>query len=153
MPAAPRSGERAPDFTLPGAEGRPVHLADLLARGAVVLYFYPKDATAGCTVEACGFRDVYTDFTAAGAEVVGVSRDDVASHARFAAAQRLPFLLLSDVDGQVHDLYGVRSRLGGLLRDRVTYVIDRGGIVRDVYTSKLRFSEHVTRALAAVRAR
>src|SRR5262245_11061634 len=99
MPRQPSSGERAPDFTLPGPEGRPVHLADLLTRAAVVLYFYPKDDTTGCTIEACGFRDVYAEFTAAGAEVVGVSRDDVASHARFAAAQRLPFLLLSDLDG------------------------------------------------------
>jgi len=124
----PNLGERAPDFTLPNAEGRPVRLGELLAEKVVVLFFYPKDETAGCTVEACAFRDASEDFTAAGAEVVGVSRDDAASHTRFAANHKLPFTLLSDADGSVHALYGVRTRLG-FLRDRVTFVIDRSGTV------------------------
>jgi len=88
-PAADRAsplkvGDPAPDFTLPGPDGAPVRLADLTARKVVVLYFYPKDQTPGCTIEACTFRDTYEDFVAAGAEVVGVSRDDGASHRRFA---------------------------------------------------------------------
>jgi len=147
----PHIGERAPDFTLPDAEGKAVRLGDLLARNVVVLYFYPKDETAGCTVEACAFRDAYEDFTAAGAEVVGVSRDGGDSHARFATHHRLPFTLLSDADGAVHDRYGVHSRLGGLLRDRVTFVIDRSGIVRQEFSSMIDMRGHVKSALPVVR--
>src|SRR3954449_2304912 len=120
----PRIGERAPDFTLVGPGGKSVALADLLGKGPIVLYFYPKDETTGCTLEACAFRDLHDDFVAAGAEGVGVSRDDQASHARFAEHHKLPFLLLSDGSGEVHASYGVRQHLGGLLKDRVTFVID-----------------------------
>src|SRR5437016_12765155 len=98
-------GDVAPDFTLPDQTGTPVWLADVVGRKTVVLYFYPKDQTPGCTVEARAFRDSYDAFTAAGAEVIGVSADSVASHRRFAAKQGLPFLLLSDRDGTVRDLY------------------------------------------------
>ena len=146
----PNVGDRAPDFTLPDADGRPVRLGELLSKKAVVLYFYPKDETPGCTAESCAFRDAYDDFTAAGAEVVGVSRDDGASHGRFAAHHKLPFVLLADPQGGVHDLYGIRSRLG-FLRDRVTFVIDRGGIVRHVFTSMIDMKGHVARALPIVR--
>src|SRR5258708_15607674 len=109
----PKVGERAPDFTLPNADGEAVRLGELLARKVVVLYFYPKDETAGCTVEACAFRDAYEDFTAAGAEVVGVSRDDFASHTRFAAHHKLPFTLLSDAGGTLPALYGRQSHPWG----------------------------------------
>ena len=146
----PNVGERAPDFTLPDAENRSVRLGELLAQKVVVLYFYPKDETAGCTVEACGFRDVYEDFVAAGAEVVGVSRDDAASHTRFATHHKLPFTLLTDADGTVHALYGIQTRLG-FLRDRVTFVIDRSGIVRQVFTSMIDMRGHVQSSLRAVR--
>src|SRR5579863_8477039 len=142
----PNVGDRAPDFTLPDADGRSVRLGELLSKKAVVLYFYPKDETPGCTAESCAFDD----FTAAGAEVVGVSRDDGASHGRFAAHHRLPFVLLADPQGGVHGLYGIRSRLG-FLRDRVTFVIDRGGIVRHVFTSMIDMKGHVQRALPIVR--
>jgi peroxiredoxin Q/BCP len=148
----PAVGERAPDFTLPGPGGASVQLADLLRKGATVLFFYPRDETSVCTAEACGFRDAYPSFQSAGAEVVGMSRDDVASHARFAAHHRLPFVLLSDPTGEVHARYGVESRLGGLLKDRVTFVIDRLGIVRHVFDSKVRAQAHVDSALAAIRA-
>src|SRR5438094_9942525 len=86
-------GDVAPDFTLPDQTGTPVRLRDLVGRKSVVLYFYPKDQTPGCTVEARAFRDSYDAFTAAGAEVIGVSADSVASHRRFAAKRGLPFLL------------------------------------------------------------
>ena len=146
----PNIGDHAPDFTLPDGGGAPVRLSELLSRRAVVLYFYPKDETAGCTAESCAFRDAYDDFTSAGAEVVGVSRDDGASHRRFAANHKLPFVLLSDPEGHVHDLYGVRSRLG-FLRDRVTFVIDRSGIVRHIFTSMIDMQGHVKKALPIVR--
>jgi peroxiredoxin Q/BCP len=146
----PNVGERSPDFTLSNAEGKPVRLGELLAEKVVVLYFYPKDETAGCTAEACAFRDAYDDFTAAGAEVVGVSRDDAASHTRFAAHHKLPFTLLCDADGTVHALYGIQTRLG-FLRDRVTFVIDRSGIVRKVFTSMIDMRGHVQSSLPVVR--
>lgn len=149
---APAVGDRAPDFTLPSADGTPVRLGDLLAKKAVVLYFYPRDETAICTKEACSFRDAYQDFIDAGAEVVGVSRDDAASHARFASGHRLPFRLLSDTNGAIHAQYGVRKRLGGLLQDRISYVIDREGIIRLAFSSQLRFDAHVKEALRVVRA-
>ena len=146
----PNVGDHAPDFTLPDGGGAPVRLSELLSRKAVVLYFYPKDETPGCTVESCAFRDAYDDFTAAGAEVVGVSRDDGVSHQKFAAHHHLPYVLLSDPEGRVHDLYGVRTRLG-FLRDRVTFVIDRTGIVRHVFTSMIDMQGHVKKALPIVR--
>ncbi len=146
----PKVGERAPDFILPNSEDKPVRLWELLAQKVVVLYFYPKDETAGCTVEACAFRDAYEDFAAAGAEVVGVSRDDAASHTRFAAHYKLPFTLLCDADGTVHALYGIQTRLG-FLRDRVTFVIDRSGIVRKMFTSMTDMRGHVQSSLPIVR--
>ncbi len=144
-------GDWAPDFTLPDQTGTAVRLRDLMGRKTVVLYFYPKDQTPGCTVEARAFRDSYDAFTAAGAEVIGVSADSVASHRRFAAKQGLPFLLLSDRDGAVRDLYGVEKTLG-LLPGRVTYVIDRDGAVRHVYSSQLRVMRHSRESLAVARA-
>jgi peroxiredoxin Q/BCP len=142
-------GERAPDFTLPDATGRTVALSDLLSRGPLVLYFYPKDETMGCTVEACAFRDANDEFAEVGAQVVGISRDNPASHARFAAHHRLPFTLLSDETGDVHERYGIGKLLA--FGDRVTLVIDRDGIVRHRFDSKLRWRAHVTTALSSVR--
>jgi thioredoxin-dependent peroxiredoxin len=143
-------GEVAPDFTLPDQTGTPVRLRELLGRTAIVLYFYPKDATPGCTIEARTFQNSYEAFTQAGAEVVGISSDSVASHRRFAAAETLAFPLLSDRDGAVRALYGVEKTLG-ILPGRVTYVIDRAGIVRHVYSSQLMVTRHSAEALEAVR--
>ena len=146
-----RVGEIAPDFTLPDQSGKPVRLRELLGRGTVVLYFYPKDQTPGCKLEARAFRDSHDRFTAAGADVVGVSSDSVASHRRFAARERLPFTLLSDRAGAVRALYGVEKTLG-ILPGRVTYVIDQGGVVRHIYASQLKATQHSREALDAVRA-
>ena len=145
-----RVGDMAPDFTLPSRGGEPVRLADYRGQRAVVLFFYPKDGSLGCTAEACAFRDSYEVFTDAGAEVIGVSTDSVDSHERFAARHRLPFVLLSDRDGAVSDQYGVR-RLFGLVGGRVTFVIDRGGVVRHVFSSQLEATRHVKEALEALR--
>src|SRR2546423_15551593 len=122
-------GDRAPDFTLPDQTGTPIRLGDLVGRKTVVLYFYPKDQTPGCTVEARAFRDSYDAFTAAGAEVIGVSGDSVASHRRFAANQGLPVLLLSDRGGTGRELYGVEKTLGPV-PGRGTYGIDPAGVGR-----------------------
>src|SRR6266545_2081716 len=144
-------GDAAPDFTLPDQTGTPVRLYDLLGEKNVVLYFYPKDETPGCTLEARAFRDSFERFTAQDAQVIGVSSDSVRSHRRFAARYGLPFLLLSDRDGAVRGLYGVEKTLG-LLPGRVTYVIDRTGVVRHVYSSQLRATRHPREALSVLAA-
>lgn len=145
-----RVGEPAPDFTLPSGAGQDVRLSDVLKQRAVVLYFYPKDETAGCTAEACAFRDSYEVFKDAGAEVIGVSDDSAESHRSFAAHHRLPFLLLADAGGVVRQRYGVRKWLG-LVRGRVTFVIDRAGIVRHVFDSQTQATRHVDEALATLK--
>ncbi|HEY8039411.1 MAG TPA: peroxiredoxin [Polyangiaceae bacterium] len=145
-------GDRAPDFTLPGGpDGTSVSLKDLLAKGPVVVFFYPKDDTPGCTVEACTFRDSYDAFSQAGAAVVGISSDSVASHDRFASKHKLPMTLLSDADGKVRAAYGVKATLG-LFPGRATFVIDPGGTVRHVFVSQLRVETHVEKALGVVKA-
>ena len=144
-------GDVAPDFTLPDQTGTPVQLRQLLGHSAIVLYFYPKDATPGCTIEARAFQSSHDGFREAGAEVIGISSDSVASHRRFATSEQLSFPLLSDRAGAVRALYGVEKTLG-ILPGRVTYVIDPAGIVRHVYSSQLRVTRHSTEALEAVRA-
>jgi peroxiredoxin Q/BCP len=143
-------GDKAPDFTLPSQSGEPVRLQDRLGERVVVLYFYPRDNTRGCTAEACAFRDSHEVFTDAGAEVIGVSSDSVDRHATFAGRHMLPFTLLSDQGGQVRKSYGVPAVLG-VLPGRVTYVIDRQGTVRHVFSSMTNIDQHVNDALEVVR--
>jgi peroxiredoxin Q/BCP len=144
-----RPGNRAPEVLLMTTAG-PKKLSDFLGRKTVVLYFYPKDETAGCTIEACTFRDAYEDFVAAGAEVIGVSRDNLASHDSFKEHHRLPFILASD-DGSAERAFDVERGLFGLIPGRVTFVIDKDGFVRDAFSSQVRMKAHVERALQLVR--
>jgi peroxiredoxin Q/BCP len=143
-------GDTAPDFTLPDSSGGKVSLSDYRDKKVVVLYFYPKDNSSGCTAEACAFRDSHQVFTDAGAEVIGVSVDSIASHEDFANRHQLPFTLLSDADGTVRKEYGVTGTFG-VLPGRVTYVIDRQGTVRSVFSSLTKFNKHVSEALDMVR--
>lgn len=143
-------GQKAPDVVFLGEQGAKVQLSRYLGQKTVVLYFYPKDETAGCTAEACSFRDAYEDFKEAGAEVIGVSSDDEASHAKFKANHRLPFVLLSDPGGAGAKAFGVKKTFG-LIAGRVTFVIDRDGVVRHRFDSQVRVKEHVSQALALVR--
>ena len=143
-------GDAAPEFDLTDAAGKRVRLSDFRGKRNVVLYFYPKDDTPGCTKEACSFRDSYQSFTDAGAEVIGVSSDDGASHQKFAEKFHLPFTLVSDTGGSVRKRYGVPATLG-LLPGRVTFVIDRDGIVRHVFNSQLQATKHVDEALAVIK--
>ena len=145
-----RAGDKAPDFTLPSQSGEQVRLYDRLGERVVVLYFYPRDDTRGCTAEACAFRDSYEVFTDAGADVIGISSDSVASHAAFADKHKLPFTLLSDKGGHVRKSYGVPAVLG-LVPGRVTYVIDREGTVRHVFNSMTNIGQHISDALKVVR--
>jgi peroxiredoxin Q/BCP len=137
MSASPKVGDAAPDFTLPDGDGNQVSLHDLRGR-AVVLYFYPKDDTPGCTKEACSFRDAYADLQAAGAQVLGVSADGVESHRAFAEKFNLTFPLLADEDRAVIQSYGVwREReVNGEKRmgiTRVTFAIDEQGKIANVW--------------------
>jgi peroxiredoxin Q/BCP len=141
-------GDPMPDSTLIGADG-PTKLRDRIGKPLVV-YFYPKDETYGCTKEACGFRDHYEAFVSAGADVIGVSRDDVASHAHFREHHRLPFTLLSDPGGTVAASWGVRNTLG-FIPGRVTFVFDKEGVVRHRFESNVRFGKHVDEALQVVK--
>lgn len=120
---------------------------DLLAKGPVVLYFYPRDFTPGCTREACEFRDAFEDLQGLGASIVGVSIDDEASHAKFAGRHGLPFSLLSDADRSLAKAYDV-VRAFGLGTSRVTYVIDRSSRIRGAFHHELSMSKHVAEAKA-----
>ncbi|MBA9076479.1 peroxiredoxin [Rufibacter quisquiliarum] len=145
-----KEGEKAPDFELPDMTGKKVRLYEILKEKKVVLYFYPKDDTRGCTKEACTFRDMYEDFTGQGAEVVGISSDSADSHTRFASKHSLPFVLLADTDKHVRKLYKVPSTFG-LIPGRVTYVIDQQGTVQYAFNSMIKPLEHVQNALAALK--
>lgn len=139
----------APNVTFSLHSGERIALADLYRDQVVVLFFYPKDGTAICTKEVCAFRDSYEQFTDAGAIVVGVSSDSVESHRQFADQHRLPFLLAADKGGALRKAFGVPKTLG-FLPGRVTYVIDRQGIIRSVFSAQLATERHVREALDVV---
>jgi peroxiredoxin Q/BCP len=137
-------GDAMPEVTLAGEAG-PVRLRDRIGK-TLVVYFYPKDETYGCTAEACSFRDSYDSFVEAGADVIGVSRDDADSHKSFKAHHNLQFTLLSDPGGKVGAGWGVSGFAG-----RVTFVFDKQGVLRHRFASRLRFSKHVDEALDVVK--
>jgi len=145
-------GDVAPDFTLRSQSGEEVSLGDFVGRKrAIVLFFYPKDDTPGCTKEVCSFRDDYEQFEKLEAEVIGISSDSVRSHERFVEKHGLPFGLLSDEGGEVRKIYGVPNTLG-LFPGRVTYVIDEEGVVRHLFSSQIGVTRHVEQALKALEA-
>lgn len=144
-----RVGDEAPEFKLPSNAGGEVSLSDFRGKKNVVLYFYPKDETQGCTKEACAFRDTYERFRERGAEVLGVSSDTVESHMKFAERHNLKFPLLSDPNGKLRKTYGVPSTLG-FIPGRVTYIIDEQGTVRFIFNSQIRPEQHITEALNAL---
>jgi thioredoxin-dependent peroxiredoxin len=143
-------GDLAPDFKLQSQSGDTIELKDVLGRSDLVLYFYPKDNTPGCTAEARAFRDSYEVFRDLGAEVMGVSSDSIDSHRDFASQCDLPFTILSDSGGRVRKLYGVPSSFG-LIPGRVTYIIDRMGVVRYVFKSQLNPSRHIDEAVRVLK--
>lgn len=130
---APTVGAPAPEFELPDQTGRLHSLEDYLDQW-VVLYFYPKDGTPGCTTQACEFRDNIFAFNELNAQIIGVSLDDVASHKKFAKNHNLPFPLLADVDGNLSSAYGVKTRMFGMtVAKRQTFMIAPGGIIAKHY--------------------
>ncbi len=145
-----RAGDRAPEFSLQSQSGDVVKLSDYIGKKNVVLYFYPKDFTSGCTAEARAFRESYQEFNDSQTEVIGVSSDSVETHKRFSEHCSLPFNLLSDASKHVRELYGVSSTFG--LSGRVTFVIDKEGVIRHVFSSQLRPTKHIREALGALKA-
>ncbi|MFN3653443.1 MAG: thioredoxin-dependent thiol peroxidase [Armatimonadota bacterium] len=150
----PQIGDLAPDFTLPATDGEPVRLSDLRSR-KVVLYFYPKDLTPGCTQEACDFRDRYAELQAAGAVLLGISPDPVKSHQRFTEKHALPFSLLADEGAAVATEYGVwkeKSMYGKTYMgvERTTFLIDEEGRIAQVWP-KVKVNGHAEQVLAALR--
>ena len=141
-------GSDAPDFEGKTDKGTNVRLYDLLKSSEVVLYFYPKDSTPGCTAEACSFRDNWEDIQKAGAVVIGVSTDSLDSHKKFRDHYSLPFDLVSDPDYKIGKMYGLH---GFIIKPRVTFVIDRMGKIRHVYESQLNAKNHVREALSALK--
>ena len=139
-------GDKIPHFSAVDTHGNLFESTTVLGQKALVIYFYPKDDTRVCTEQACSFRDQYEDFKALGAEVIGVSSDSVKSHQKFATRYQLPFVLLSDSDKKLRKLYGVPNDLLGLLPGRVTYVIDKDGIIQLVFNS-MSGKIHIEKAL------
>jgi len=142
--------EKAPDFKLLSQMGDKVTLSEYFGKKNIVLYFYPKDESMGCTKEACKFRDAYDVFADLGAEVLGVSSQSVESHESFATHHGLPFILLSDERNEVRKMYGVPASLG-IIPGRVTFIIDKKGMVRHIFSSQFQPEKHVQEALGVLR--
>ncbi|WP_126450308.1 peroxiredoxin [Sulfodiicoccus acidiphilus] len=141
-------GTRAPDFEGVTDSGEKFRLSDLIGKKHIVLYFYPKDDTPGCTAEACSFRDNWEEVKKYDAVVIGVSSDSVESHRQFKSKYSLPFTLISDTTKEIRKLYDVK---GTLMPPRVTFVIDKDGIIRHVYDSQLNATAHVREAVNALK--
>ena len=143
-------GDKAPDFTLFSQTGENVTLSQIIGKKNIVLYFYPKDESKGCTRQACEFRDKYEVFTDLGAEVIGLSSDDIKSHESFAKKYNLPFILLSDNENKVRKLYDVKSTFG-VIPGRVTFVIDKKGIIKSIFSSQFNFKKHIDESLETLK--
>ena len=137
-----KTGERAPEFTLPDDTGKDRSLTDFLSAGATVLYFYPADFTPGCTRQACALRDLQSEIKNAGLSVVGISPQSPATHAKFRSKYGLPFALLSDAGKEVVKMYGVNGPLGFGVR-RATYLIDGSRRIRDAVLADFGIGRHV----------
>jgi peroxiredoxin Q/BCP len=144
-------GDYCPLFSLPNQFGEQIHIQNFIGKRNLVIYFYPKDDTPGCTKEACTFRDRHEEFKDLGCEVTGISSDSPEKHQKFAEKHRLSFTLLSDSSNEVRKMFGVPTNLFGLLPGRVTYVIDKKGIIRGIYNSQTDPAGHIDKALEIVK--
>ncbi|HEU4791416.1 MAG TPA: peroxiredoxin [Flavobacterium sp.] len=143
-------GDKIPNFRAKDTNGNDFDSQEIIGQKPLVIYFYPKDNTPGCTVQACSFRDQYEDFKDLGAEVIGISSDSVVSHQKFTQQYQLPFILLSDTDKKIRKLFGVPSGLFGILPGRVTYVADKTGTIIMIFDSMMA-KRHIPKALEAIR--
>jgi thioredoxin-dependent peroxiredoxin len=143
-------GDTAPDFSLPDQNGNLFHLHNFIGKEHIVIYFYPQDETPGCVAEACSFRDHVAGFEGYNCRVVGISKDSVSSHAKFAEHYHLPFTLLSDEHNLVRKQFGVKPTLFGLLPGRKTFLINKQGVITHVFNYQLKARQHVSDALKAL---
>jgi peroxiredoxin Q/BCP len=145
-------GSTIPAFSLPDQHGEIFHMSSVLGKHNLVIYFYPKDDSPGCTKQACSFRDQYEDFVDADAVVIGISSDDIESHKAFAKKHDLNFTLLSDENGEIRRMFGVPTSLMGMIEGRTTYVVNKEGKVTYIFNSQLQAEKHITEALQALQA-
>ncbi len=143
-------GDKAPSFSLPNQDGKLITLESLIKNGVLVLYFYPKDDTPGCTAEACKFRDDYEIFKDNGAEVVGISSDSKESHIEFIKNHNLPFQLLSDKNGKIRKKFAVPKTFG-LIAGRVTYIINSNGRIIHIFNSQFNPQKHIDEAITVIK--
>lgn len=140
-------GDKVPLFSLLDQNGALFYVKDHIGKNSMVIYFYPKDDTPGCTKEACKFRDNYSEFENLKVKIIGISADDVESHKNFAKKYKLPFTLLADTDNKVRALFGVKNNVFGLIPGRTTYVINENGVVVHMYENMFKAENHVDEAL------
>lgn len=143
-------GDKLPLFNAKDQNGNDFSIATVLGEKVLVIYFYPKDDTPGCTKQACFLRDQYEDFKTIGAEVIGISGDSVPAHRKFASKYDLPYILLSDSDKSLRKLFGVKANLLGILPGRVTYVVDKNGIIQMVFND-MNASNHLEKTVEKVK--
>ena len=144
-------GSTIPQFTLPDQNGNPFDINSVLGKKNLVIYFYPKDDSPGCTKEACSFRDQFEVFAEADAVIIGISGQSVESHKEFAAKYRLTYTLLSDEKDKIRKLFGVPTNLFGFLPGRVTYIVDKTGNVIYIFNSQVQATKHVDEALRVLK--
>lgn len=144
-------GSRIPAFKLPDQNGKIFNIKSVLGKKNLVIYFYPKDGTSGCTTEACSFRDQYDIFKNYDAEIIGISGDNVASHKEFAQKNHLNFILLADESNMIRKLFGVPASMLGAVPGRVTYVVNKKGIVIHVFNSLTKPEKHIQEAITALK--
>lgn len=144
-------GDIVPIFTLKDQNNNQFNLDDYRGKKPMVIYFYPKDDTPGCTKEACSFRDEFEVFSDLNVEVIGISSDNVASHKKFSDKYNLPFTLLADTDKKVQKLFGVPKSFMGLVPGRVTYIVDKNGKVVHVFNSMKDAEKHITESLSILK--
>ena len=140
-------GSKLPEFSLPDQNGNLFDMAAVVGKKKLVIYFYPKDDSPGCTKEACSFRDQFEVFNEVGAQVIGISGQSVESHKKFAEKYHLTYTLLADVDDKIRKLFGVPANLLGLLPGRVTYIVDLSGKVVYIFNSQAQATQHVDESL------
>lgn len=143
-------GDKLPHFIAKDTAGNTFESQDYVGQKPLVIYFYPKDNTPGCTAQACSFRDQYQDFTDLGAEVIGISSDTEKSHQSFSNRHKLPFILLADTNSKIRKAFGVPTALFGLLPGRVTYVADKAGTIVMIFDSMMA-TKHIPKALVAIK--
>ena len=143
----PEEGDKIPNFELYDQNEELFRLNEHLGDQNLVIYFYPKDDTPGCTAEACGFRDHFEEFINYDCQVIGISADDTKSHKNFAEKHQLPFILLSDPENGVRRKFGVPRSMLGMLPGRVTYIVDKNGVIQHIFNSQFRTNQHVNEAI------